>query len=217
MIKFISSLAAICLMGSTAQAEELFTLKAKAISSNSNFKANSVTIQGGASGARQLENSDSKVNAMGYGLEADFRIGEYGHLGAEVNYTDYFNDNEKVSYKDLSPAVYGAVDIYKDLNYGIYAKTGVSYHSLDLKDTNMGPVTIAYEDLDLWNFDVALGLNSKLTKDTSVGLEYKYTGNFQAEHVDLNYSGLGLASTPSQLRDIKLMKNELTASIGMML
>ncbi|MBC7531054.1 MAG: hypothetical protein H7318_05700 [Oligoflexus sp.] len=41
--------------------------------------------------------------------------------------------------------------------------------------------------------------------------------DFQADNVNLNYSGLGLASTPSQLRDIKLMKNELTASVGMML
>ncbi len=216
MIKFITGLAAIGLMGTAAQAEEVFTIKAKAISSNSNFKANSVAVQG-PGGTRRLENADSNVNAMGYGADFDFRIGEYGHLGAEVNYTDYFNANEKVSYSDLYPAIYGAVDFVKDTNYSVYGKTGISYHKLDLKDTNMGPITVAYDDFDIWNFDAGLGVQSKLTKDTSIGLEYRYTGSFQPESVALNYSGFGLAATPERLRDIKLMKNEVTASVGMML
>ncbi|RYZ58262.1 MAG: hypothetical protein EOP07_07565 [Proteobacteria bacterium] len=217
MIKIIAGLAAVGLMGTAAHAEEVFTVRAKAISSNSNFKANSVTVQGAGAGSRQLENSDSKVNAMGYGADFDFRIAEYGHLGAEINYTDYFNDNEKVSYRDLYPAVYGAVDFLKDTNYSVFAKAGVSYHKLELKDTNLGAVTVTYDDLDIWNYDAGLGVSSKLTKDTSIGLEYRYTGSFTAQSTALEYSGFGLAATPDRLRDIKLMKNEVTASIGMML
>jgi len=216
MIKLISSLAAIGLMGTAAHAEEVFTVKAKAISSSSNLQANSVTFQG-PTGVSQLENSDTKANAMGFGADFDFRVGEYGHLGAEVNYTDYFNSNEKVSYKDLYPAVYGAVDFLKDTNYSVYAKAGVSYHNLELEDSKVGPVTVAYDDFDIWNFDAGLGVNSKLTKDTSIGLEYRYTGSFQAESVALNTSGVGLTPSSQRLRDIKLMKNEVTASVGMML
>ncbi|RYZ82474.1 MAG: hypothetical protein EOP06_21610 [Proteobacteria bacterium] len=220
MHKLITTLATLGFLGAApqiyAQSQEVFRLKAKAISSNSNFKSNSVQMQG-AGGTRVIENSDNKANAMGYGLDLDFAIGEYGHLGAEVNYIDYVNDSEKVSYTDLSPAVYGAVDVYKDQNYAIFAKVGVSYHDLDLKDTKTGGLTVSYEDLDLWNYDAAVGLNSALTKTVNLGLEYKYTGSFVSDGVDLTYNGFGLAPTPERLKDIKLMKNEVTASIGVLL
>lgn len=201
---------------SAYSADKVFTVKAKAVSSNSMLKANSVTIPQ-AGGATEFEESDSKVNAMGYGLEFDFAIGEYGHLGAGIDYVDYTNDQDDISYKDVAPNVYGAVDFLKDSNYRVFAKVGVSYHDLMLEDSKVGPLEIRYDDLDLWNYDAGIGLASQLTDEVNLGLEYRYTGTFQAEGVDMEYSGLGLASTPERLRDIKLHKNEVLASLGVSL
>lgn len=215
MFKHLMTVTVFGLMGTAAQADEIFTVKAKAVSSHSILKANSVSLpQPG--GTTNFEEADSSVNAMGYGLDIEFAIAEYGHLGAGVQYVDYVNDSEDLSYKDLSPNVYGSVDLYKDVNYRIFFKTGVSYHDLTLEDSQVGPVNITYDDMDLWNYDAGLGLQSNLTKQVSMGIEYKYTGTFQSEGVDIEYSGLGLAPTPERLRDIKLNKNEVIASLGVM-
>lgn len=202
-------------MVSTVAKAELFTVKAKVISSESELKANSVPIYGGvSSGNRTLAGEDDSVTAFGYGADVDFVIQEQFHAGAGVAYTDYMNDNEKASYSDLVPRVYGGVDLYKTTTFSANFQAGVSYHSLDLKDTNMGQTTIAYKDLDLWNYDLGVNVDGSLAKDVTIGLGYQYTNTFRSEGVDVNYSGFGLVSTPTRLKDIKLAKNEVIGSVG---
>ena len=69
-------------------------------------------------------------------------------------------------------------------------------------------------DFDLWNDDAGVGLEANLTKTVALGLEYKDTNFFKADSVDLSSSGFGLLSANETLNDIRLLKNEVTASVG---
>lgn len=200
---------------STAANAEIFTVKAKVISSESELKANSTEIAGSSvSGSRTLSGEDDSVTAFGYGADVDFLIKDFYHAGAGVAFTDYMNDNEKTSYSDLTPRVYGGVDLLKQQMFSINFQAGVSYHYLNLKDTSMGPATVEYEELDLWNYDLGLNVDGSLADNMTIGLGYQYTNTFQSEGVDVNYAGLGLVGGPARLKDIKIAKNELIGSVG---
>lgn len=203
------------MLSAAAQAEENYTLKAKVISSESELKANSVEVAGTpVSGNRILSGEDDSVTAFGYGADMDFKLSEVLHAGVGVAFTDYMNDNQKTSYSDVTHRAYGAVELFTQPAYSLDFLAGVSYHYMNLKDTEMGPVTVHYEDLDLWNFDLGLNLVGTVAKNMTMGLGYQYTNTFVAEGVDANYAGLGLVEQPTRLKDIKLAKNEVIGSVG---
>lgn len=213
MIKKIFALSAL-VFSAHASASEL-SIKPEAIYSTSQLKFGNekLTLPDGTASASDLANSRF-VKGYGGALNLEYAIDDRWRVGGGAGYVSYNEQHgsNQPNFHDLFGKAQVSYDFLKLGDLSTYALAGASYHKIDLNTELSDEVKMNPGQVQVWNWDAALGARLKATDNVSLGLEYRVTNTFDSDRMKVKYS-IGDATAKSDVNKVRLNTNEVLTSL----
>jgi opacity protein-like surface antigen len=191
MIRFLAVLALTSIATASAYSQEI-SIRPKLTYSQLSREASRAKV--GSLSVNDVKDIDSQ--GTGVGVEAEFRLADRAHLGAEVSHTSFREGDDKdFEATDLALGGHLTYDFIAQDNLTVFGKAGLSAHQFAQEDFNSS---------SLINGDVGLGFALAMASNMDFGGEYTYSTTLVRSDMESEQSG-GLS-----LEDLAIQRSDIS-------
>jgi hypothetical protein len=206
-------LAALCSAKAIAGA---LAVKPEVIQSNAQLKVGDEkwTSKDGQTESIDVANSRF-VKGYGGALNLEYTLSDRWRLGGGLGYLSYNEQHgrNQPNFNDLFGKAQISYDFLNAGDFSAYAAGGASYHNFSLESKSRSGQRVNPGDVQVWNYDTAVGGRLKVADNMNLGLEYRITNPMDSDTMKVKYSA-GDESVRSELTKVKLSTNEVLTSLS---